>query len=156
MESLLGGWLVNPALLAAGSLLVSAPIIIHLLSQRRFRTLDWAAMEFLIQAEQRNRRRIQLEELLLLALRCLAVLLAALLVARPEHLAVLRGLAWSVLQCGDSLGCLRLTDRYEQAAGGLSPGLQFLPGRALFGLGRTDEARDTLMPGSEVPVVVRP
>jgi hypothetical protein len=83
MESLLGGWLVNPALLAAGSLLVSAPIIIHLLSQRRFRTLDWAAMEFLIQAEQRNRRRIQLEELLLLALRCLAVLLAALLVARP-------------------------------------------------------------------------
>lgn len=83
MESLLGGWLVNPVLLAAGSLLVSAPIIIHLLSQRRNRTLDWAAMEFLIQAEQRNRRRIQLEELLLLALRCLAVLLAALLVARP-------------------------------------------------------------------------
>jgi len=83
MESLLGGWLVNPALLAAGSLLVSAPIIIHLLSQRRYRTLDWAAMEFLIQAEQRNRRRIQLEEFLLLALRCLAVLLVALLVARP-------------------------------------------------------------------------
>jgi hypothetical protein len=83
MGSLLGGWLVNPALLAAGSLLVAAPIIIHLLSQRRYRTLDWAAMEFLIQAEQRNRRRIQIEELLLLALRCLAVLLAALLVGRP-------------------------------------------------------------------------
>ena len=33
-------------------------------------------MDFLLEADQRNRRRIQLEELLLLALRCLAVLLA--------------------------------------------------------------------------------
>lgn len=80
----------------------------------------------------------------------------ALLVARPEHLSVLRGLAWSLLQCGDSLGCLRLTDRYEQVAGALTPGMQILRGRALFGLGRTDEARETLVPGSEIPVVVRP
>lgn len=80
----------------------------------------------------------------------------ALLAARPEHLSVLRGLAWSLLQCGDSLGCLRMTDRYEQVSGGLTPGVQILRGRALFGLGRTDEARETLVPGSGIPVIVRP
>jgi len=70
------GWLLW------GSLAVASPIIIHLLSKRRFRTVDWAAMEFLLEAERRNRRRIRLENLLLLLLRCLAVLFLALLVAR--------------------------------------------------------------------------
>lgn len=69
-------------LLLWGSALVAAPILIHLLSKRRFRTVDWAAMEFLLDAERRNRRRIRLEHLLLLLLRCLIVLLIALLVAR--------------------------------------------------------------------------
>ncbi len=79
----MSGWLVNPWLFGLGALLVAAPIIIHLLNKRKFRIIDWAAMDFLIEADQRNRRRIQLEELLLLALRCLAVLLTGLLVARP-------------------------------------------------------------------------
>ena len=55
-------------LLLWGSALVAAPILIHLLSRRRFRTVDWAAMEFLLDAERRNRRRIRLEHLLLLLL----------------------------------------------------------------------------------------
>ena len=65
-----------------GTLLIASPIVIHLLSKRKFRILDWAAMEFVLEAERRNRRRIRLEHLLLLLLRCLAVLLAALLVSR--------------------------------------------------------------------------
>jgi len=77
----LGLGAVNSALLW-GSALVAAPILIHLLSRRRFRTVDWAAMAFLLDAERRNRRRIRLEHLLLLLLRCLIVLLIALLVAR--------------------------------------------------------------------------
>ncbi len=81
--SLFGGWLVSPWLFAAGTLLVSSPIIIHLLNKRRFKTVDWAAMDFLFEADKRNRRRIRLEDLLLLLLRCLAVLLIAMLVARP-------------------------------------------------------------------------
>ncbi len=78
-----GGWLVSPWLFGAGALLVSSPIIIHLLNKRKFKTVDWAAMDFLVEADKRNRRRVRLEELLLLLLRCLAVLLIALLVARP-------------------------------------------------------------------------
>ncbi len=77
----LGLGAVNNALLW-GSALVAAPILIHLLSRRRFRTVEWAAMAFLLDAERRNRRRIRLEHLLLLLLRCLIILLIALLVAR--------------------------------------------------------------------------
>ncbi len=62
---------------------MSVPIIIHLLARRRFKRVRWAAVEFLLTAEKKNRRRVKLEEWLLLALRCLAVLLIALLIARP-------------------------------------------------------------------------
>jgi len=79
----LAGWMLNPWLFAAGGLLVAAPILIHLLNRRKFRIIDWAAMDFLLEADQRNRRRVQIEELILLLLRCAAMLLAGLFVARP-------------------------------------------------------------------------
>jgi len=72
---------VNPWLLA-GAIGIAAPIIIHLLSRRKFQVVPWAAMDFLLNAEKRNRRRIRLEHLLLLLLRCLVILLIAMLVAR--------------------------------------------------------------------------
>ncbi len=74
---------VTPALAAIGAGAMSVPILIHLLARRRFKRIRWAAMDFLIDAERRNRRRIRMEEWILLALRCLAVLLLGLLVARP-------------------------------------------------------------------------
>lgn len=79
----LNGWMINPWLFLAGAALVSVPIIIHLLNKRRFKTVDWAAMDFLIEADKKNHRRIRIENLLMLLLRCLAVLLIALLVSRP-------------------------------------------------------------------------
>ena len=79
----LGNWMVSPWLLLGGLALLAVPIIIHLLNKRKFRTLDWAAMDFLLQADKMNRRRIRIENLLMLLLRCLAVLLIALLLARP-------------------------------------------------------------------------
>jgi len=72
---------LNPGLLW-GALLVASPILIHLLAKRKFKVVDWAAMDFLRDADKRNRRRLRLEDLLLLALRCLAVILIAALVAR--------------------------------------------------------------------------
>src|SRR5262245_351269 len=79
----LASWLVNPWLFVAGAIAVLLPILIHLLNRRKFRVVDWAAMEFLLDADKKNRRRIRLEHLILLLLRCLAVLLIGLLVARP-------------------------------------------------------------------------
>lgn len=73
---------LNPALLY-GSLLVGAPILIHLLNRRRFRIVPWAAMEFLLEADLKNRRRVRIEHILLLLLRCLLILLVAFLVSRP-------------------------------------------------------------------------
>src|SRR5262245_36787448 len=79
----LATWLVNPWLFVAGVLAVLLPILIHLLNKRKFRVVDWAAMDFLLDADKKNRRRIRLENLILLLLRCLAVLLIGLVLARP-------------------------------------------------------------------------
>ncbi len=73
---------LNPALLAFASA-VAVPILIHLLNRRRFQRVTWAAMRFVRASLERNRRRMQFEDLLLLALRCLVVGLFALALARP-------------------------------------------------------------------------
>ncbi|MCB9852703.1 MAG: BatA domain-containing protein [Phycisphaerales bacterium] len=82
MISWLSGFLFNPWM-AAGAGAVASPILIHILSRRRYRRVRWAAMDFLLDAYRRNRRRVRLEQLILLALRCLVVLLLALAFARP-------------------------------------------------------------------------
>ena len=66
---------VAPWFLFAGAGMVSVPIVIHLLNRRRFKTVYWAAMEFLLKALKKNRRRLRFEQLLLLATRCLVLLL---------------------------------------------------------------------------------
>ena len=74
---------ITPALFWGGAAAMSAPIIIHLLARRRFKRIRWAAMDFLVDAERRNRRRINMEDWILLLLRCLAILLIGLMVSRP-------------------------------------------------------------------------
>lgn len=66
-----------------GLALASIPLIIHLLFRRRFRQIDWAPMRYLKLTIQRNRRRIQLEQLLLLLLRTALLILIVCIIARP-------------------------------------------------------------------------
>src|SRR5471032_1552152 len=73
---------LNPLLLY-GAALGSVPIIIHLLNKRRFTPIQWAAMEFLLQAIQKNARRLQLRDIILMLIRTLAVIFLALALARP-------------------------------------------------------------------------
>ncbi len=73
---------IHPGIFWTGLAAVSVPIIIHILSRRRFRTVHWAAMRFLIESLRRNRRRLRIEELILLALRCCIILALAAVVAR--------------------------------------------------------------------------
>lgn len=73
---------VNPWLLG-GLVLLSSPIIIHLLNKRHYTVVDWAAMDFLLNADSRNRRRLRLEDLLLLLLRLALLGLVVFAVARP-------------------------------------------------------------------------
>ena len=71
------------ALLAGFAVLAAVPIIIHLLNRSRFKIVAWAAMEFLLKTLQQNSRRLQLRDLILMALRTAAVALLALALARP-------------------------------------------------------------------------
>jgi len=66
-----------------GAAVASAPIIIHLLNRRRFKMVDWAAMEFLLASSRKNFRRIRLQEIILLIIRTLVLLLVVAALARP-------------------------------------------------------------------------
>ena len=95
MEAWLTQHFFNPAYVAGGAALVASPIIIHLINRSRFRRVRFAAMEFLLQSQQRNRRRVLFEQLLLLLLRILIVLAIVALIARlildPMQLSLFRG-----------------------------------------------------------------
>jgi hypothetical protein len=71
------------AFLAGFAALAAIPIIIHLLNQRRFKIVTWAAMEFLLATIEKNSRRLQLRDLILMALRAMAIVLLAISLARP-------------------------------------------------------------------------
>jgi hypothetical protein len=73
---------LNPGLLW-GLALTSIPIIIHLLQRRRFRVVRWGAMEFLRLSVKKRSRRLRIEQLLLLLIRCLVIALVALALCRP-------------------------------------------------------------------------
>lgn len=73
---------LNPILLF-GVLAVAVPIAIHLRNRRRVERVWWGAMRFLKAAVERNERRLRLEDLILLLLRCALVVLLALMLARP-------------------------------------------------------------------------
>jgi hypothetical protein len=74
-------WFLN-ALMLAGLIAVAIPPIIHLLTRKRFDVVDWAAMQFL-QISERTRRKIFLEELLLMLLRMGLIAAFVLALAAP-------------------------------------------------------------------------
>ena len=74
--------LVSPAMLG-WLLAAAAPLLIHLWSRRRYREMPWAAMQFLLAAIRSSRRRMRLEQWLLLAVRTLLIVLVVLAVAEP-------------------------------------------------------------------------
>lgn len=74
---------LNPAIALAGLACVAIPIVIHLLMRRRRKPVQWAAMRFLMEAYRQQRRRLRLEQLLLLAARCMVIALVALALGRP-------------------------------------------------------------------------
>ena len=81
---------LHPMMLA-GLAAVSVPIIIHLLNKFRVRTTDWGAMRFLMDSIQKNQKKVKMEDLILLILRCLLVALAVLAFARPALTALVKG-----------------------------------------------------------------
>jgi hypothetical protein len=73
---------LNPWLLLAG-LGIALPILAHLLNRFQVQRTEWAAMQFLDRNVRVRSRQIKLRDIFLLILRCMAVLLLALALARP-------------------------------------------------------------------------
>ncbi|MEM9560864.1 MAG: BatA domain-containing protein [Planctomycetota bacterium] len=73
---------LHPILLAAGLACVAIPILIHLFMRRRRKPVQFGAMRFLLEAYRRKRRRLAMEQWLLLLLRCLLIACLAGAIAR--------------------------------------------------------------------------
>lgn len=67
----------------AGAAAVGVPVALHFFYKARYKRLPWAAMSFLKEALEQTSRRLKFQEWILLALRCLVILLLALALARP-------------------------------------------------------------------------
>lgn len=123
---------LNPLLLF-GMAAIAAPIIIHMFMNRRIKPVVWAAMRFLQAAVQKKRRQMDIEDILLLLLRCLLLILLALALARPVfHAGTEKGSETAVIlldnsySMGQSDGGATRFDNARQAAeqvvNSLSPG----------------------------------
>ncbi len=62
---------VHPAAVLAGACRSASalPVLIHLINMMRHRRVQWAAMEFLLASQKKNRTWVMLKQLLLLLLR---------------------------------------------------------------------------------------
>jgi len=65
-------------------LLVGVPVLIHLINMMRHRRIEWAAMEFLLVSQRKNRTWIILKQLLLLLMRMGIVAAVILMIAQPK------------------------------------------------------------------------
>ena len=74
-----------------GMAAVGIPVAIHLLNKLRVQRTQWAAMRFLQETVQTNQRRLQIEDLLLLLLRCALVALLVAAFARPVWMRLVDG-----------------------------------------------------------------
>lgn len=106
-----------PAALA-GLAAVSLPVIIHLLNKLRIREVRWAAMRFLQAAAKKNQRRVKMQDLILLILRCLVLALVVFAFARPTF----EKIAKSTFTAGDPLTAMVLLD--QSASMGVSDGVE--------------------------------
>jgi len=125
---------LNPILLF-GAAAVAVPILIHLLNQRKVERVTWAAMRFLQAAVERNKRRLRVEDLVLLLIRCATIALLALALARPA----LPGAAGGMFGRGgvaavvllDNSGSMGLSDgvatRFDNAKTAAEQAIEALP-----------------------------
>lgn len=129
-------------LLAFGAAAATLPLVIHLLNRSRFRTLPWGAMQLLETAVRVNHRRIQLEQWLLLLVRCAIPALLALCLARP----VLT--AWRSLPGGSPVSLVVLLDDSYSMDAVQRRGSRFDRAKQ-----EAAEVIESLPPGSDVSVI---
>lgn len=73
---------LNGALLF-GATAIAIPILLELLNRTRVEHTKWAAMQFLKKTIEQHQKKLRIEDLLLLLIRCLIILFLALALSRP-------------------------------------------------------------------------
>ncbi len=91
--------------LLIGLPLAMLPVIIHLINRHRHQTVNWAAMMFLFDARKMNRGMARLRQVLILAMRVIAVAMLIFAASRP-----LSG-GWLALSGGNADTIILLLDR---------------------------------------------
>jgi hypothetical protein len=132
---------LNVALIA-GMAAVAIPVIIHLFHRSKFKIVPWGAMHLLEAVLRKNTKRLKLEQLILLLIRCSIPVALALCMARP----VITGLI-PLLENKKMSTVLIIDNSYSMEAGG--------PSNSNFQKAK-EAARqivDSLVPGSDVAVV---
>jgi hypothetical protein len=134
-----------PTLLWWGLPLAAAPLLIHLLNRLRHKRVPFAAVEFLLASQHRYRTQVLLRQLLLLALRTVAVVGIVLALAQPRWTSGLTGL----LGTGRTLHVVLLDDSASMGDRGTAGGTatSFDRGRAAVARLVTDVAA---MPAQEI------
>jgi hypothetical protein len=63
--------------------IAALPVIIHLINQRRFQSINWAAMRFLLEANRMSRGYARIRQWLILLFRVLAIAALVFMISRP-------------------------------------------------------------------------
>ncbi len=126
-----------------GTVLVGAPVLIHLIMRQKPRRLSFPAFRFLRQQHRINQRRLRLQHLLLLLLRMLLIAALCLALARPR-------LVSSSLSFGADQPVTAVLVFDTSASMGLSDGKQ---NRLDEARGRARELFDEIADGSRVALL---
>ena len=149
---------VNLSLLAGG-FLVAIPVVLHLIMRQRPKPFIFPALRFIHERRLANQRRLQLRHWLLLALRCGAIGLFALALARPSvasgavsswlvagAMATLAALTAVLALLGHARGLSRIL------SGGLAAVAVALIAATLFTTGRALAGKSPVLGDQEAPV----
>jgi hypothetical protein len=138
---------LNP-LLWGGLAVVSAPVIIHLLHRRKVKQVDWGAMRFLLEMLAKRRRRLFLDDLLLLMVRALLLGCVGLAMVRPAfHRAAAQNAVHGIARQGRTAAVLLIDDSLSSAAGRAQPVFEAMKKLGVAYL-------DSLAPGDEISLVL--
>lgn len=140
------------AILLGGAASIAIPILLELLNRTRIQKVQWAAMQFLRNSVMKNKKRLRIQDLLLLLVRCLILILLALALARPilpgANFLGLGGTHAIVLI--DNSYSMRLTDggetRLERARAAAESILDALPSGSKVALHLISDDIDAVIP----------
>ncbi len=133
---------------------VSIPLIIHLLSKRRIKTIEFSSLKFLEQMQKSRMRWLKIKELLLLVLRMMIIALIVMAFARPT----LRGFVGSSKAASSVVVILDRTASMEAEGetGSIFDEAKRMAGRLFDILDPGDVVTIISYPGSGAPFIVGP